>query len=65
MKFCNHEKREELGWKSVFEIYYGRKPSELLNDWKSHNKTFTFQIQLDLPNKTSRINITLQDNGEK
>ena len=31
MKSCNQEKREELGWKGAFEIYYGRKPNELLN----------------------------------
>lgn len=27
----NNEKREELGWKSPFEIYYGRKSNELIN----------------------------------
>ena len=42
MKCYNHEKREELGWKSAFEIYYGRKPNELLNDWKSHDNNFHF-----------------------
>ena len=42
MKCCKHEKREELGWKSAFEIYYGRVPNELLNDWKSHDKDIYF-----------------------
>ena len=35
MKCLNNEKKEELGWKSPFEIYYGRKSRELLNDGKS------------------------------
>ena len=29
------QKKEELGWKSPTEIYYGRKSNELLNDEKS------------------------------
>ena len=28
-------KKEELGWKSPFEIYYERKSNKLLNDGKS------------------------------
>ena len=35
MKCLNNEIKEELGWKSHFEIYYGRKSNELLNDRKS------------------------------
>ena len=35
MKCLNNEKKEELGWKSPFEICYERKSSELLNDRKS------------------------------
>jgi hypothetical protein len=27
----NSEKREQLGWKSPFEIYFGRKSNELIN----------------------------------
>ena len=42
MKCCNYEKREELSWKSTFEIYYGRKQNELLNDWKSHDSNIHF-----------------------
>ena len=29
--FLNNEKREELGWESPFEIYFGRKSNELVN----------------------------------
>ena len=42
MKCCNREKIEELGWKSSFEIYYGRKPNELLSDCKSHDNDIYF-----------------------
>ena len=35
MKCSNHDKREELGLKNAFEVYYGRKTNELLNNWKS------------------------------
>ena len=31
MKRLNNDKPEELGWKSPFDIYYGRKSNELLN----------------------------------
>ena len=34
MKCLNNEKREELSWKSPFEIYFGRKDNELTNDGK-------------------------------
>ena len=30
MKCLNNDKREELGWKSAFEIYFGRKSNELV-----------------------------------
>ena len=39
MKCLNQKKREELGWKSAFEIYFGRKVNELKNEGKNHNKT--------------------------
>ena len=42
MKCCNHGKIEELGWKSSFEIYYGRKPSKLLSHCKSHDNDIHF-----------------------
>ena len=29
MKVLNNEAKEELGWRSPFEVYYGRKPNEL------------------------------------
>ena len=35
MKCLNNEKKGELGWKSPFQIYYGRKSNESLNDGKS------------------------------
>ena len=42
MKCLNQEKREELGWKSTFEIYFGRKVNELKNKEKNHDKTIHF-----------------------
>ena len=39
MKWLNQEKREELGWKSAFGIYFGRKINELKNEGKNHDKT--------------------------
>ena len=30
-KCLNNENQEELGWKSPFEIYFGRKSNELIN----------------------------------
>ena len=35
MKCWNNEKKEELEWKSPFEMFYEKKSSELLNDGKS------------------------------
>lgn len=37
MKCLNNEKREELSWKSAFEIYFGRKANELINEGKNYN----------------------------
>ena len=37
MKCLNSEKREELSWKSSFEIYFGRKDSELTSDGKKYD----------------------------
>ena len=37
MKCLNSEKREELGWRSPFEVYYGRKSNELIQDGKYAN----------------------------
>ena len=39
MKCLNQEEGEDLGWKSGFEIYFGRKVNELKNEEKNHNKT--------------------------
>ena len=30
-KFLNNENREELGWKTPFKIYFGKKSNELVN----------------------------------
>ena len=37
-KCLNNEKREELGWTSAFEVYFGRKSNELLQCGKSIEK---------------------------
>ena len=39
MKCLNQVKRKESGWKSAFEIYFGRKVNELKNEGKNHDKT--------------------------
>ena len=39
MKCLNHDKREELSWKSAFEIYYGRKANELINEGRNYDET--------------------------
>ena len=39
MKCLNQEKRKELGWKSAFQIYFGRKVNELKSEGKNHDKT--------------------------
>ena len=39
MKYLNHDKREELSWKSAFEIYYGRKANELINEGRNYDET--------------------------
>ena len=39
MKFLNQQEREDLGWKSAFELHFGRKVNELKNEGKNHDKT--------------------------
>ena len=39
IKCLNQEKRGELGWKSAFEIYFGRKANKLKNEGKKHDNT--------------------------
>lgn len=39
MKCLNHDKREELSWKSAFEIYFGRKANELVTEGEKKDKT--------------------------
>ena len=39
MNCLNFERREELGWKSPFEIYFERKANELLNEDQNRDST--------------------------
>ena len=39
IRCLNQEKREELGWQSALEIYFGSKANELKNEGKNHDKT--------------------------
>ena len=65
MKCLNQEKKEELGWKSAFEIYFGRKVNELKNEGKNHDNTIHLAKIKDLLRKILETrNITLI-NGEK
>ena len=65
MKCLNQEKKEELGWKSAFEIYFGRKVNELKNEGKNHDNTIQLAKTKDLIRKILETrNITLI-NGEK
>ena len=40
------EKREELGWKSPFEIYFGQKSNELANAGRDHDNTISIRKTL-------------------
>ena len=51
MKCLNQEKKEELGWKSAFEIYFGRKVNELKNEGKNHDNTIHLAKTKDLLRK--------------
>ena len=44
-KCLNNDKREELSWRSVFEVYYGRKPNELVKFGVSVNREKEFNLQ--------------------
>ena len=37
-KYLNNRKREELGWRSAFEVYFGRKSNDLVPCGKSIEK---------------------------
>ena len=55
MKYLNNEKKEELGWKSPFEIYYGRKSNELLNDGKSSEDFDIDIVSTKLPSQSEYL----------
>ena len=65
MKCLNQEKREELGWQSAFEIYFGRKSNELKNEEKNHDKTMQLAKSARLPRKTLENRNIILINGEK
>ena len=48
MQCLNQEKREELGWKKVFEIYFERKVNELINEGLAlGNQRFPVRVWLE------------------
>ena len=48
MQCLNQEKREELGWKKVFEIYFDRKVNELKNEGLAlGNQRFLVRVWLE------------------
>ena len=47
--------KEELGWKSPFEIYYGRKSNELLNDGKSSEDFDIDIVSTKLPSQSEYL----------
>lgn len=61
MKCLNNEKREELGWKSPFEVYFGRKSNELVNaavpvqDDDVHFETFENPLDSDYGKREKEI----------
>ena len=55
MKCLNNEKEEELGWKSSFEVYYGRKSHELSNDGKSSEDFDTDIVSTKLPSQSEYL----------
>ena len=46
-KYINNEKREELGWQSPFEVYFGRKSYELVRCGLPKNRGSP-EVRLDL-----------------
>ena len=47
--------KEKLGWKSPFEIYYGRRSNKLLNDGKSNEDFDTDIVSTKLPSKSEYL----------
>ena len=44
-KCLNNDKHEELDWRSAFEVYYGRKPNELVKCSVPVNREKEFNVQ--------------------
>ena len=65
MKCLNNEKKEELGWKSPFEIYYGRKSNELLNDGKSSEDFDIDIVTTKLSSQSEYLQQAKQKSSEK
>ena len=59
MNCLNLEKREELGWKSPFEIYFGKKANELVNEGQNCD---TIDIS-KYSRPSAKINTSWQKNG--
>ena len=60
MKCLDNEKKEELGWENPFEICYGRKSSELLNDGKSSEDFDIDIVSTKLPSQSEYLEQTKQ-----
>ena len=63
MRVLNELAREELGWQSPFEVYYGRKSNFVVKASYNTNKTITWMPTLSKPtsisvlqNRSKRIN---------
>ena len=50
------QKKEEVGWKSPFEIFYGRKSNELLHDGKSSEDFDVEIVSTKLPTQSEYLN---------
>ena len=44
-KCLNNDKREELGWRFAFEVYYGRKSNEMVKCGVPVNREKEFNVQ--------------------
>ena len=60
IKCLDNEKKEELGWKSPFEIYYGRKSNELLNNGKSSEDFKIDIVSTKLPSQSEYLQLAKQ-----
>ena len=60
MKCLNNDKREELGWKSAFEIYFGRKSNELIKAGLPQGSEFIYTEQVKPGASTDYVSHTEQ-----